>query len=166
MLEKIASELARLKAWRFGTKTEAMNAQQRQMFDEAVAEDEASRAAQLRVLHGATPATSAPAQEPTKRQPRRQALPEHLKRVEHHHEPESTTCAAPCCGQPMVPIGEDVQERHASSAGRILRAPSHPQQVGLQVLQDFGAGASTAEGHRQGDAGARSGRPHADQPLR
>ena len=109
MLEKIAFELARLKAWRFGTKTEAMNAQQRQMFEEAVAEDEASRVAQLRVLHGAMPATSAPAQEPTKRQPRRQALPEHLKRVEHHHAPESTTCAAPGCGQPMVRIGEDVR---------------------------------------------------------
>ena len=127
MLEKISFELACLKVWRFGAKTKAMNAQQRQMFEED---------------------------------------PGHLKRVEHHHEPESTTCAAPCCGQPMVCIGEDVQERHASSAGRILRTPSHPQQVGLQVLQCFGAGASTAEGHREGDAGARSGRPHADQPLR
>lgn len=110
-LEKITFELARLKAWRFGAKAEAMNAQQRQMFEEAMAEDEASLEAQLLALQGAIPATFAPSQEPPKRQPRRQALPEHLRRVEHHHEPESTTCAAPGCAQPMVRIGEDVSER-------------------------------------------------------
>ena len=46
-LEKITFELARLKAWRFGAKTEAMNAEQRQMFDEAMAEDQASLASGL-----------------------------------------------------------------------------------------------------------------------
>jgi transposase len=110
-LEKITFELARLKAWRFGAKTEAMNAEQRQMFDEAMAEDEASLEAQLLALQGAMPATPSPAQEPAKRQPRRQALPEHLRRVEHHHDPENTTCPTPACGQPMVRIGEDVSER-------------------------------------------------------
>ncbi|MBA3599101.1 MAG: hypothetical protein H0W40_17260 [Methylibium sp.] len=49
-LEKITFELARLKAWRFGAKTEAMNAEQRQMFDEAMAEDQASLEAQLLAL--------------------------------------------------------------------------------------------------------------------
>ena len=38
-------ELARLKAWKFGAKTERMNAGQRQMFEETAAEDEAMRAA-------------------------------------------------------------------------------------------------------------------------
>jgi len=56
-LEKITFELARLKAWRFGAKTEAMNAEQRQMFDEAMAEDQASLEAQLLALQGAVPAT-------------------------------------------------------------------------------------------------------------
>lgn len=109
-LEKINFELARLKAWRFGAKTEAMNAEQRQMFDEAMAEDQASLEAQLLALQGALPATE-PAQEQSKRQPRRQALPEHLRRVEYHHEPEDTTCPTPDCGQPTVRIGEDVSER-------------------------------------------------------
>ena len=109
-LEKITFELARLKAWRFGAKTEAMNTEQRQMFDEAMAEDQASLEAQLLALQGAAPAAE-PAQAAPKRQPRRQALPEHLRRVEHHHEPEDTTCATPDCGQPMVRIGEDVSER-------------------------------------------------------
>ena len=109
-LEKITFELARLKAWRFGAKTEAMNAEQRQMFDEAMVEDQASLEAQLLALQGAVPATEQ-AKEGRKRQPRRQALPEHLRRVEHHHEPENTTCPTPDCGRPMVRIGEDASER-------------------------------------------------------
>ena len=44
-LERITHELARLKAWKFGAKTERMNAGQRQMFEETAAEDEAMRAA-------------------------------------------------------------------------------------------------------------------------
>ena len=46
-----------------------------------------------------------------KAKPRRQALPEHLRRVQHRHEPESTTCPVSACGQPMVRVGEDVSER-------------------------------------------------------
>ena len=49
--------------------------------------------------------------EQTKRRPRRQALPEHLRRVEYQHEPESTTCPTPDCGQAMVRIGEDITEK-------------------------------------------------------
>lgn len=77
-LEKITFELARLKAWRFGAKTEAMNAEQRQMFGEAMAEDQASLEAQLLGLQGALPATE-PAKAAPKQTPRRQALPEHLR---------------------------------------------------------------------------------------
>jgi transposase len=45
------------------------------------------------------------------RKPRRQALPEHLRRVEHHHEPEDTACPTTGCGQPMARVGEDVSEK-------------------------------------------------------
>src|SRR5687767_11620301 len=41
-LEKVNFELARLKAWKFGAKTEAMSAEQRRLFEETMAEDEAS----------------------------------------------------------------------------------------------------------------------------
>jgi transposase len=109
-IERITFELARLKAWKFGAKTEAMNAEQRQMFEDTLAEDESDLEAQLLALQGLD-ATADPADKPVKRQPRRQALPEHLRRVEHHHEPESTTCPTPDCGQAMVRIGEDVSER-------------------------------------------------------
>jgi transposase len=106
-IERITFELARLKAWKFGAKTEAMNAEQRQMFEETLAEDQASLEAQLQALQGESQ-PSAPPEGDTKRRPRREKLPEHLRRVEHRHEPENTTCA---CGVAMTRIGEDVSER-------------------------------------------------------
>ena len=39
----------------------------------------------------------------------RQALPAHLPRIEHRHEPESCACGQ--CGQDLVLIGEDVSEQ-------------------------------------------------------
>ena len=90
-LEKVTFELARLKAWKFGAKTEAMSAEQRRMFEETLAEDEASLQAQLQQLQAKLPAQPETEAE-RRRKPRRQALPEHLRRVEYHHEPEDTTC--------------------------------------------------------------------------
>ena len=109
-IEKITFELARLKRWKFGAKSEAMTADQRQMFQDTLLEDEADLEAQLAALQAALPKTLAKPKVPARR-PRRQALPEHLRRVEHHHEPEDTTCATADCGQPMTRIGEDVSER-------------------------------------------------------
>lgn len=109
-LERITFELARLKAWKFGARTERMNAEQRQMFEETAAEDEASLEAQLQALKGSSQSVEAAAPD-AKRRPRRQPLPEQLRRVEHCHEPENTTCPSPGCGQAMVRIGEDVSER-------------------------------------------------------
>lgn len=90
-LEKVTFELARLKAWKFGARTERMNAEQRQMFEDTCAEDEADLQAQLLALQGDQAASSA-GLEKTPRQPRRQKLPEHLRRIEHRHEPADTTC--------------------------------------------------------------------------
>ncbi len=109
-IEHITFELARLKAWKFDARTEAMNAQQRQMFEDTLAEDEADLQAQLNALQGQAEPSGEP-QADTKRRPRREKLPEHLRRVEHRHEPENTSCPTPDCGQPMVRIGEDVSER-------------------------------------------------------
>jgi len=112
-LEKVQFELARLKRWKFGAKTEAMSAEQRRLFEETLAEDEAGLQAQLDALRAeaqtgegqGTPPKAPP------RRPRRQALPEHLRRVEHRHEPEDTTCPSEGCGQPMTRIGEDISEK-------------------------------------------------------
>ena len=113
-IESITFQLARLKAWKFGAKTEAMNAEQRDIFEETLAADQASLEAQLAALHaaaqGSTPSASAPEQQP-RRQPKREALPAHLPRVDQRIEPEDTHCPAPECGKPMVRVGEDTSER-------------------------------------------------------
>ena len=109
-IEKITFELTRLKRWKYGAKSEAMTVQQRQMFQDTLLEDEADLQAQLAALQAALPQTQPKPKAPARR-PRRQALPDHLRRVEHHHEPEDTTCRAAHCGQPMTRVGEDVSER-------------------------------------------------------
>jgi transposase len=109
-IEKITFELARLKRWKFGAKSEAMTADQRQMFQDTLLEDEADLEAQLAALQAALPKTPVRPKDAPRR-PRRQALPEHLRRVEHHHEPENTACTTADCGQPMTRVGEDVSER-------------------------------------------------------
>ena len=109
-IESITFQLARLKAWKFGAKTERMNAEQREIFEETCAADQASLEAQLASLQGATPGASAPQKEP-RRQPKREALPAHLPRVDQHVEPEDTHCPTPECAQPMVRVGEDISER-------------------------------------------------------
>lgn len=113
-IEKITFELARLKRWTYGAKSEAMNADQRRLFEETLAEDEAALREQLERLRregaAAAEAANAKPKQPARR-PRRNPLPEHLRRVEHHHEPESTDCQEAGCGRPMTRIGEDVTER-------------------------------------------------------
>jgi transposase len=109
-IESITFQLARFKAWKFGAKTEAMNAQQRALFEETCAADQASLEAQLAALQPAAVGGSAPDQQP-RRHPKRQALPAHLPRVEQRVEPEDTHCPTPECRQPMVRVGQDVSER-------------------------------------------------------
>lgn len=111
-IEKITFELARLKRWKFGASSEAMNTEQRRLFEEATAEDEANLRAQLEQLRREAAETTVDAKpKAAPRRPRRQQLPEHLRRVEHRHEPESTNCPASNCGRPMTRIGEEVSER-------------------------------------------------------
>lgn len=110
-LQKLTFELARHKAWRFGAKTERMNAEQRQIFEDTLAEDQACLQAQIEALKDkVVPGNTTPS-DAHKRAPRRQALPDHLRRVVHHHEPENTTCPTPACGQAMKRVGEDISER-------------------------------------------------------
>jgi transposase len=109
-IDKLNFELARLKRWKFGAKTETMTAEQRLLFAEVTAEDEASLRAKLAELHRGLPEIPKTPKAPPRR-PRRQALPDHLERVEHQHEPKDTTCPNAGCGRPMQRIGEDVSEK-------------------------------------------------------
>jgi len=54
-LEKFNFELARLKRWKVGAKTEAMTTQQRALFEETLADDEASLMGQLAELQRGRP---------------------------------------------------------------------------------------------------------------
>ena len=63
-IESITFQLARFKAWKFGARTEAMNAEQRALFDETCAADQASLEAQLAALQGATAGSAAPDKQP------------------------------------------------------------------------------------------------------
>ena len=117
-IQSITFQLARFKAWKFGARTERMNAEQRDIFEETCAADQASLEAQLAALQGTAGDGSAPEKEADKdtqkqprRPPRREALPEHLPRVEQRIEPEDTRCPTPECAQPMVRVGEDISER-------------------------------------------------------
>ena len=109
-IESITFQLARFKAWKFGARTEAMNAEQRALFDETCAADQADLEAQLAALQSAAKDNTAPDKQ-ARRQPKREALPEHLPRVDQRVEPEDTNCPTPECGQPMVRVGEDISER-------------------------------------------------------
>ena len=76
-LRKVTFELARLKNWKFGAKTEVMSAEQRRLFEETLAEDEASLRAQLEQLQGKSgdgDKDDGKGNE-SKRKPRRQSLP-------------------------------------------------------------------------------------------
>ena len=110
-IESVTFQLARLKAWKFGAKTERMNAGQREIFEETLAADQASLEAQLAALQQGGPTGRAAPEQQQRRQPKREALPAHLPRVDQRVEPEDTRCPAPECRQPMVRVGEDVSER-------------------------------------------------------
>ena len=110
-IESVTFQLARLKAWKFGAKTERMNAQQREIFEETLAADQASLEAQLAALQQSAAAGGSAPQKQPRRQPKREALPAHLPRVDQRVEPGDTHCPAPGCGRPMVRVGEDISER-------------------------------------------------------
>jgi transposase len=101
-IDALTQEIRLLRHLRFAAKTEAMDAVQAKLFEEANAEDLASAEQRLEKL-GVKTAPTTP-----KSRPARQALPAHLPRVDIAHEPQSTTCG---CGAPLSRISQDVSER-------------------------------------------------------
>jgi len=99
-IQALVQEVAYLRRIRYGVKSEAMSAEQRQLFEDDIAQDVAAVESELKLP--ATPASP-------RTRAGHQALPEHLERVEVRHEPDSCTCAA--CQSELVKIGEDVSEQ-------------------------------------------------------
>jgi len=106
------------------------------MFEEAMAEDQATLEARLEALRGKTrkvdPTSMSPADKDVKPKPLRQALPEHLQYVvlSITTRPTALTTRLSPAAKPWC----------ASRRGacRVLRAPSRARQVGLQMLPDLG----------------------------
>jgi hypothetical protein len=161
-LDKLSFELARHKAWRYGAKTEAMSAEQRALFEETWIEDEAGLQAQLQALRADAPAKP----EVPQSKPRRQVLPEHLRRVEVRHEPEDTNCPNPQCRRPMQRVGEDVSEKLDIVPAEFFVQRHVYGKWACRCWPAAGAGAGGRADHRARHARCGAGGAHADQPLR
>ena len=100
--DKLTHELALLRRYRFGKRSESINKHQLALLDSLIDEDIAAIEAELEKL-------SVTITEPRERnKPKRQALPKGLPRTEVYHEPDSASCA---CGCALTRIGEDVSEK-------------------------------------------------------
>ena len=106
LIEKLKFELARLRGWRFGKKSESVGSEQILLWQAELDADIEALSERLEKLQ-ARHLDRGAARAANKRQPRRQALPATLPRIEEALEPASTVCG---CGQPMQRIGEDVAE--------------------------------------------------------
>lgn len=101
-IRKLTHEIAVLRRYRFGKKSEQLAGEQGLLLEDAVDADIAAIEQELIELGGQPPAQKALSQ------PKRQALPPELPRIPVRHEPHSTTCA---CGCLMQRIGEDITEK-------------------------------------------------------
>lgn len=100
-IDQRTHEMALLKRWQFGHRSERLNPAQRSLLDETIDADLEAIEQELDALKTEQPAR-------TKQIPRRTALPAHLPRREIPHEPGSTVCS---CGCQLERLGEEVSER-------------------------------------------------------
>lgn len=117
-IDVLTAEIARLRRVQFAARSEKMNPDQRALFDEAIETDIAAVETELESLCSPTVRVRA--------QPKRQALPTHLPRVETRHEPELCTCVD--CGDALSLIGEHVSEKlDCKPLEFFVRRDVHPQ---------------------------------------
>ncbi len=102
-IDQLTQELALYKRWRYGRRSEQLDAAQGSLLEETLDADMAAIEEELDAIREEV------AGHPIERQqPRRLRLPSSLPRTEIRHEPESTTCQ---CGCALQRIGEDTSER-------------------------------------------------------
>ena len=107
-IDQLTHEMAILKRWRFGRRSEQFESGQRSLLEESIDEDLGAISIELEALQ------EPPAGRPAKQKPRRLALPGHLPRREIRHEPQQTECS---CGCALERIGEDVSEKLGYTPG-------------------------------------------------
>lgn len=101
-IRKLTHEIAVLRRYRFGKKSEQLGGEQGLLLEDAVDADIAAIEQELINLGGQPPAQK------TVSEPKRQALPSELPRIQVRHEPHCTTCT---CGCQMQRIGESITEK-------------------------------------------------------
>lgn len=106
-IEALTHELAYYKRIRFSTKSEALTALQRDVFEETWNTDLSAIEAEIEAL--SDPQPSATVAKPKRPRAGRQPLPGHLQRIEHRHEPDSCTCGQ--CGGNLTKIRDDITEQ-------------------------------------------------------
>lgn len=106
-IQALTHELAYYRRIRFGRKNESLLPWQRDVFEETWNTDVSAIEAEVEQLQDEAPCTTVA--RPKRPRAGRHALPDHLPRIEHRHEPESCTCGQ--CGQDLVKIGEDITEQ-------------------------------------------------------
>ena len=100
-IDQLTHEMAILKRWQFGRRSEQLDAQQRSLLDDSIDADIAAIGLEIEALQDRPP--TAP-----KSKPRRMPLPASFPRRDVPHEPEHTQCR---CGCSLERIGEDVSEK-------------------------------------------------------
>lgn len=106
-IQALTLEVAHLRRIRYGVRSEALSAEQWDLFQETFSADIEAAQAKLEQLNP-TP-VEAPTRPRKRAHPGRQALPGHLPRIEYRHEPESCACGR--CGGALTQIGEDISEK-------------------------------------------------------
>ncbi|MEO8908400.1 MAG: IS66 family transposase [Microbacteriaceae bacterium] len=102
-IDQLTHEMAVLKRWKFAARSEQLHGAQASLLEETIDADLEAMQTELDDLQLVASTTQA-----TKQQPKREALPASLPRVQVLHEPDSTVCH---CGCQLKRIGEDVSEK-------------------------------------------------------
>ena len=100
-IDQLTHEMATLKRWRYGRRSEELDAVQRSLLDESIDADIEAISLEIEALRERAPSVP-------KSKPRRLALPASFPRRDIPHEPERTQCR---CGCGLQRIGEDVSEK-------------------------------------------------------
>ena len=108
-IAKLKAENARLRRLQYAARSEKVSADQRDLFEETLAEEIAAVDAELGALE--TSASTKPALDRVKKVSPRRSLPDHLPRVETRHEPANCCCAD--CGNALVHVKDHVREKLA-----------------------------------------------------
>jgi transposase len=109
IIATLKAENARLRRLQFAARSERLPTDQRDLFEETLAEEIAAVEAALAKLD-----TDASAKRPldrVKKASPRRPLPDHLPRVETRHEPASCCCAD--CGRDLVHVRDHINEKLA-----------------------------------------------------